>query len=197
MIKMSKLLVLLLASSCAAYSAAIDVTYTISGSPGAWDLNFTVANNLTPASQDIYRFGVLLSGPGITGSPAGYDPTVIGTWTNFFMGGSSNLYNNIWDDEVDFNHLLAGSSLDGFVVHVTDAVAPASVPWFAFAYPSSFDPGEIFTGPEAFASDPSFGAGFESVAEAPVVAADAPEPWSMGLLLSGLTVCTYYRRRKR
>src|SRR5215471_17064217 len=130
MIKLTKLLVLLLATTCAANSAAVTVTYTSTGSPGAWDLNFTVANNMTAwASEDLYLFGVLLSGPGITGSPTGYDPTLHPTWSNFFIGGSSNLYNNVWADETDFDHLLPGSSLSGFIAHVTDPVAPPLVPW--------------------------------------------------------------------
>jgi hypothetical protein len=199
MIKLTKLLVLLLATTCAANSAAVTVTYTATGSPGAWDLDFTVANNMTLwPSQDLYLFGVLLSGPGITGSPTGYDPTLHPTWTNFFSGGSSNFYNNVWADETDLDHLLPGSSLSGFVVHVTDLVVPPSVQWFAWSVTNTFDPADLYTGADAFNIDPDFlTAGFEGIADAPVAAAAVPEPWSIGLVMIGLTACTYLRQRRR
>jgi hypothetical protein len=170
-----------------ASAGAIDVTYAVSGSPGAWDLNFTVANNMTVGpEQDIYQFGVQLSAPGIIGSPAGYDPNSPFALLPIFAGGSSILYNNVWVDFVDFNHLLSGTSLSGFIVEVTDAVAPASVPWFAYAYPSSFNPDEVYTGSGAFANDPTFGAGFEGVA--------TPEPSTLGLLVIGLGIGVFLRR---
>jgi hypothetical protein len=199
MMKLTKLLVLLLGASCAANSAAVDVTYTVTGSTGAWNLNFTVTNNMTAwPGQDVYQFGVLLSGPGITGSPTGYDPTVYATWTNFFSGGSSIFYNNIWYDGTDFNHLLPGSSLSGFVVQISDAVAPSSVPWFAYSVASTFDPNDIYTGADAFNIDPNFlTAGFEGTANQSVSASAVPEPVSIGFVVMGLAACTYLRRRIR
>ena len=48
-------------------AGVIDVTYTVSGSAGNYDLNFTVQNNLPgPPVEDIYFFGVKLSSPGTT-----------------------------------------------------------------------------------------------------------------------------------
>src|SRR5262245_45805246 len=159
MIRLLSTRVLLLFAVCfAANSAvAIDVTYSVAGSPGAWDLNFTVHNNLSAwPTQDIYHFGVLLSAPGIIGSPTGYDPNAYASWTNFFSGGSSLVYNNIWYDGSDFNHLLSGTSLSGFIVEIADATGPTSVPWFAYTVASSFDPGDLYDGTEAFAIDPDF-----------------------------------------
>lgn len=199
MMKLTKLLVLLLGASYAANSAAVDVTYTVTGSSGAWNLNFTVTNNMTAwPSQDIYQFGVLLSGPGVTGSPTGYDPTVFATWTNFFSGGSANFYNNIWYDGTDFDHLLPGTSLPGFVVQIADAVAPSSVPWFALSVANTFDPADIYTGTEAFNIDQDFlTAGFEGTSSQAAVAAVAPEPASISFVLIGLTAGTYLLRRRR
>ena len=167
---------LLLLSCSAAHAGPIDVTYTVSGSPGTWTLDFTVTNQMTAwPTQDIYQFGVLLSGPGVSASPSGYDPTLIASWTNFFAGGSPLFYNNIWLDVNDFNHLLPGTSLSGFMVMVADAAPPAQVSWFAYSVPSSFDPADLYTGSGAFAVDPNFlTAGFEGTAAA------APGPDGVG-----------------
>jgi hypothetical protein len=188
MIRLVVLVVAVFAACSVASAGVIDVTYTVSGSPGAWDLNFTVANNMTAGpQQDIYQFGVQLSGPGVIGSPTGYDPNATPVpWSNYFYGGQPIFYNNVWVDFLDFYHLLSGTSLSGFIVEVTDDVAPAIVPWFAYAYPSSFNPAELYAGPGAFAVDPSFGAGFEGTA--------SPEPSTLGLLVIGLGIGVFLRR---
>src|SRR4051794_4635281 len=103
MIRITRICLLLLAWSVPSLASAVSVSYTVSGASGAWQLNFTVTNGMGAwPQQDIYQFGVALSVPGVTGSPAGYDPTIYGTWTNFFQGGSANFYNNIWYDGNDF-----------------------------------------------------------------------------------------------
>ena len=192
MIRLVALVGVVFAACSVASAGAIDVTYAVSGSPGAWDLNFTVANNMTGGpDQDIYQFGVQLSAPGIIGSPAGYDPNATTLpWTNFFYGGSAILYNNVWVDFVDFNHLLSGTSLSGFIVEVPDDVAPAIVPWFAYATPSSGDPAELYTGSGAFAVDP-FTAGLEGIASPDIA---SPEPSTLGLLVIGLGIGVFLRR---
>ena len=188
---------LLLTASFLSYGAAIDVTYTVSGSAGAWDLNFTVANNMTAfPQQDIYQFGVALSAPGVTGSPTSYDPGVYATWTNFFQGGKPISYDNIWFDGNDFNHLLPGTSLSGFTVTVADLAAPTSVSWFAFSVPMTFDPADIYSGADAFTIDSDFlTAGFEGDA---VIAAPAtvPEPTPLGLLVFGCAAFAHFYRRR-
>ena len=193
MIRLVALVVAVFGACSVASAGAIDVTYTVSGSAGAWDLNFTVANNMTAGpEQDIYQFGVDLSAPGIIGSPAGYDPSgPLDSWNNVFYGGSNTFYNNFWLDSSNFTLLLSGTSLSGFMVDVPDAVAPASVPWFAYAYPSSQDPADLYTGLGAFAVDPSFGAGFEGIASPDVV---SPEPSTLGLLVIGLGIGVFLRR---
>ena len=197
MIRLVTLSLALIAACFVANAGAIDVTYNVSGSAGAWDLNFTVTNNMAAwPTQDIYQFGVVLSGQGVTGSPSGYDPTVYASWTNFFNGGQPIFYNNIWFDGTDFNHLLPGTSLSGFTVEIADIVAPVSVPWFAFSVANSFDPADIYTGPDAFNIDPNFlTAGFEGVAAPAAAAAPAvPEPSPFGLMVLGLATCVFLRR---
>jgi hypothetical protein len=178
-----------------ASAAAIDVSYTVSGAPGAWNLDFTVSNNLVGPSQDIYQFGVALSARNIKGSPAGYDPEALPVFFTFFDGGSSNVYNNNWQDLVDFNHLLSGTSLSGFKVKVSDIDMPTSVPWFAYSV--TFDPADLYTGNEAFFNSPDLGiAGFEGVAEGTVVIpAATPEPSSMVLLSLGAIASAVFGRK--
>ncbi|MEO8368330.1 MAG: hypothetical protein ABI806_03955 [Candidatus Solibacter sp.] len=180
---------LLLLLACGAVNAAaIDVTYTVSGSPGAWTLDFAVTNQMTAwPTQDIYQFGVLLSGPGVSASPGGYDPNVYGSWTNFFSGGSPVFYNNIWFDGNDFNHLLPGTSLSGFMATVADAAPPLQVSWFAYSVASSFDPADLYTGSDAFVIDPNFlTAGFEGTATPTAGAVGAPEASSLMLMAIGI-----------
>jgi hypothetical protein len=192
MIRLVALVGVVFAACSVASAGAIDVTYAVSGSPGAWDLNFTVANNMTVGpTQDIYQFGVQLSVPDIIGSPTGYDPNSPHASLPFFNGGSTILYNNVWVDFVDFNHLLSGTSLSGFIVEVPDAVAPTEVPWFAYAYPSSFDPADLYAGSGAFAVSEVFGAGFEGVASPDIA---SPEPSTLGLLVIGLGIGVFLRR---
>ena len=164
-------------------AAPIGVTYTVSGSSGNWTLDFTVANNLVGAAdQALYLFGVNLSAPNVVGSPASYDPTVYQTWTNSGLGGSSILYNNVWLDATASN-LLPGSSLTGFEVNITDAIAPQSVQWFAFTVGST-----SYTGGGSFGSDPT-NPGFEGVT--------TPEPPSFAFGLLALASVLRLRRAGR
>jgi len=202
MIKLAILLLAMYAACFVANAGAIDVTYTVSGSAGAWDMNFTVANNMAAwPTQDIYQFGVMLSGPGITGSPTGYDPSAIGSLTNLFLGGKPITYNNVWVDGTDFNHLMPGTSLAGFMVQVPDVNAPASVAWFAYSVANTGDPADIYTGTEAFSIDFNGlgSSGFEGVATAAaptdvVGPAAVPEPSTLGSMIIALVAGLFLRR---
>jgi hypothetical protein len=113
----------------------VDVTYTVSGSSGNYDLDFTVKNNMVGAAQQtIYGFGVDLSPrdqsgqinpPGWAGSGYCVNPVM--------LGGTSINYYNAWGSSMPTT-LYPGISLSGFIVHITDLVAPSSVNWFAFAF---------------------------------------------------------------
>ena len=188
-------LLMLALSSLTVFAGTIDpvsVTYTVSGQPGAWDLNFTVANNITTGpQQDIFQFGVQLSVSDIIGTPpspyfyAGYYP---GPAEYFVYDGNvGTSYNNNWfgADSSDTNYLaqlLSGSSLSGFMVAVPDAVAPVLVPWFVYVTPNSGDPADLFLPPTnwylgtgSFPVD-SYITGFEGTASSDVA---SPEPATM------------------
>lgn len=158
-------------------SAAPIVTESTSGTPGDYTLNFTVTNNLGNMN-DIYFFGVLLdSGPGIVGSPAGFDPDIWPTWSNADYGGSSLIDNNNWIDDSHAG-LPDGATLGGFSVHSTDTTLPAAINWFAYAFGGTYDGGDNF--------HTSRNPGFEGVVY--LQAVPEPSTFLLGLLgtLGGL-----------
>jgi hypothetical protein len=193
---MQRLLRILLLLSCGAVAnaAAIDVSYTATGAPGAWNLDFTVTNNMTAwPAQDIYRFGVLLSTSNVVASPGNFLPDST-AWTNFFFGGSSLFYNNTWYDGT-FSGLFPGTSVSSFVAGIADVAPPTQVAWFAYSATTTSDPADAYTGNEAFYNDPDLGnAGFEGIAS-PVSAA-TPEPASF-FLVSGAVGAIIALRRLR
>jgi PEP-CTERM motif len=164
--------------------AAPIVTETVSGTSGNYTLDFSVQNNLGN-TNDIYFFGVLIdSGRDIVGSPTGFNPNTWPSWSNSAYGGSNLVYNNNWID-FTYSHLPNGSTLGGFSVHTTDAVAPTSVHWFAYAYEGTYYGSDHFNS--------STNPGFEGVTRSAV-----PEPST--LVMAGLATVIglgYQWRRRR
>jgi hypothetical protein len=166
-----------------AASAAPVVSYTVSGTSGDYTLDFSVTNTLG-GTNDIYFFGVLLdSGRDIVGSPAGFGPNVWTSWNNSGFGGSSLNYNNNWID-FSYSYLEPGQTVSGFDVMSTDATAPTSVNWFAYAYEGTYTGGDNFNN--------SYNPGFEGVA---TQGTSTPSPAAILPLLSGL-VGVAVRRKK-
>jgi hypothetical protein len=187
----SKIVLGLFLVSLAARANPIDVSYTVSGTSGAYVLDFTVTNNLLAfPSQDVYFFGVDLSGRDIIGSPAGYDPNDWTSWTNTSYGGSSTVYNNNWIDS-SYSDLLPGGSLSGFEVQISDPVAPTAVSWFAYAY--SADDADPYTGGGNFNSQQN--PGFEELAGTGT-GASVPEPTTWIGMLTGLACLGLWHRKR-
>jgi hypothetical protein len=165
-------------------SAAPIVTYSVSGTSGDYTLDFTVDNTMN-SPMDLYFFGVLLSERNITGSPSTFNPNLQTSWNNSAYGGSNLTYNNCWIDD-SYTDLPAGSSLSGFDVTISDAIAPTSVNWFAYGFGYAGG-GGTYSGTDYFNN--SSNPGFEGVASA------TPEPCMM-LALGASAFGLILRRRK-
>ena len=126
---------LLVASSWA--QAAPTVTYTTSGTPGNYVLDFTVTNTLGVDNMDIYLFGVLVdNGVAVLPAPTGFLPYNMGWNTNVY-GGPDLVFTCEWFfGGPDQNKINKGETIGGFIVNVTAVTAPTSVQWFAFAHAS-------------------------------------------------------------
>jgi hypothetical protein len=163
------------------------VTYTVTGSPDNWALDFTVHNY---TNQSLYFFGVSLPAADITGSPSSHWCTTCYTrWSNAAFGGSNTSYNNVWIAQV-FSawEVDPGTSLGGFTaLDTADVAAPTSIHWFAYTLNQGGE-GD-YTGGGNFYS--TFVPGFEGSAS-PV-----PEPRSIGLLfavIGGVGLAAGWRR---
>jgi len=105
----------------------VDVTYTVSGSPGAWSYDFSVTDNLGTFS--IYYFGVSFSADHISGSPTG--------WVDWGAGSAvaedaMNFY-DVWRVNSSFTPSISpGQTLGGFDVLDTAQTPLSSVNWFAY-----------------------------------------------------------------
>jgi hypothetical protein len=109
------------------------VTYTVSGTPHNYVLNFSITNTLDVWNLEIYQFGIALDTGDITGSPSNWAPlgSPLNIGTNF--PGSPDLDVNLWISNSD-GHIQSGVTMSGFTVFSNAASAPASVKWYAIAY---------------------------------------------------------------
>ena len=182
------------------HAGPIFVSYTVSGSSGNFDLDFTVTNNLLAwPTQNVYFFGVALSVSNITGSPDPFFDRHAGF--NFFgYGGSATEYNNTWQAPLDNGSppydplpgaLLPGITRSGFIVHIPDLVAPTEVSWSVISFGTFAD---SYTGGGNFISNQN--PGFEGIAS-PADSNAVPEPSTLTLFgLGGLALLDFRRRGK-
>lgn len=164
----------------------IEVSYSVSGSPGNYELDFSVTNNMLAwPTQNIYFFAVQLSVDNITGSPLTFANNAPADWNPFGFGGTNTNYNNTWSGFVaPYTNFLPGMTLSGFTVAIPDLVAPTEVPWSAL----SISPGrvDLYTGGENFNPPGIQGQenpGFEGIAT-PSNTSAVPEPSSLVMALS-------------
>ena len=121
----------------------IDVSYTVSGSPGDWLVDFSVTNNLG-GGYGIYFFGTSLPSTDIVNSPNS-------NWAYAYLnvpttGPSGTSYNNPWcvyaciiglsgPDAVGqiADGIQPGQTLSGFEAVDTALLFPTSLPWISLA----------------------------------------------------------------
>ena len=152
------------------------MSYTVSGAPGSYALDFSVTNNMLAwPTQNLYFFIVRLSvNDNAPGSPSDwFDNLADANWFNY--GGSTTEYNNTWRTPLNNgvppaypllpNAMLPGVTRSGFIVHIPDATPPTAVPWSAVSFGS-----DSYTGGGNFITGTN--PGFEGIAHPTA----APEP---------------------
>jgi len=141
---------LLLGAGATARANSVDVSYTLSGSPGNWLYDFSFTNNLA-ANFNIYAVDVTLTNPSAAGSPPGWVPT--SPVTNGTLE---------WCDITCFNTfsgIIPGQTLSGFVALDTSQMPFTSVDWIAVAYNANTGANPVFTGNAVGVPGPIAGAG--------------------------------------
>jgi hypothetical protein len=159
------------------------VTFSVLGSAGAWDLDFRVTNNLILGEGHIYFFGVLLdTGRNIRNTPVNWDSELWTVWNNKNLGGSNTDYNNNWINlKQNATAITEGQSQSGFIARYTGAVAPTTVPFFAFAEAGFYSGDDYFNKPR--------NPGWEGTAV-------VPEPVTVLSLMAGLAAMAFRKRNR-
>lgn len=193
---------LLALSSGSVFATAVGVSFTTSGGPGAWVLNFSFTNNVP--GQVLYFFGVNLPTQDVVSSPSGF----LNCWSSGCSRTTINpsidlapvtttlneTFNDLWHISQGSQSAIAfGNTASGFEALANSAAAPTSVDWFAFTADGSG------TSPYLGNENVPYGGdclSFEGVTcpvqdqENPLfsgtAASAAPEPGTLFLLTTGL-----------
>jgi len=163
-----------------AMAGPVDVGYSVSGAPGAWQVDFTFANNLS-SPVSLYFVGVKSDGFLDTPLPP-FIRAFGSTFNSSDAGGLDITYNNLWLD-LGLTGLPKGHSLSGFTVDFLTPSLPSSFEWFAMTR------GGTVTDPFDFGSPTA--AGYQGLVSLPV-----PEPETYALFAGGL-IALMARNRKR
>jgi hypothetical protein len=178
-------------------ASPIEVSTTVSGSPGDWTYNFSITNNLG-GTNEVYFWGVALP-VGVTTQPDGW-PALSYSWITTEGSGSHTQYDTIWCSngcQGILDHTVQpGQTLGGFSLETS--LQLAAIPWFAYAYNNQDQPNSgDYTGSDCFWC--ILGQyGFEGSSTTGLSSA-VPEPSTWAMLLIGFAGIGFagYRRSRR
>jgi hypothetical protein len=117
-----------------AQASVIDVSYTITGSPGSWIYDFSVTNNIVAGANFIYLWGVNLPATNIIASPSGFAPA---QEADPFITPAGSFNNNwCWEGCATrtISGVFPGQSLSGFEVKDNSFTPQSAIDWFAYTY---------------------------------------------------------------
>jgi hypothetical protein len=173
------------------FAQAPSESYTVTGAPGNYTLDFTFNNNMNPATypgMDLYGIGIYLPSSSISANPG--DFVDFGTFNPSIFGGPNINYNDVWIDPTQ-SDLEPGNSFSGFEVTYTGATAPTSVDFFTALMSPDFV--DAYTGGDNFNTENN--PGFAGT----ITSASAPDAAStielLGAAMMGLGVCRRFLRR--
>jgi len=170
-----------------ALAAPITVTYTASGGPGNYVLDFSLTNNIVDGHV-VYMWGVDVPDDPAQVNPGGWIDPGYAVNTGWW-GGSGRIYpSDVWAVNGWASGVAFGQTLSGF--RVNTASIPDIIHYFAISYGG----GIRYTGEFQFLSADN--PGFEGIDDPGPGGNVVPEPASMLLFGTGCLAAFLLKRRR-
>jgi len=182
--------------SCPVFADSVSSSFTASGTPGNYELNFTFNNNMDELlNQSIYWVGVDLQHDSALAAPFCWHDN--GDWNlkvdfpaqyGLYWPGSGTDYKSTWLTVSSYYAIAPYGSLEGFGVPFKGSSLPQAANFFAFSVGQRPAGAEL---PEDAVFCDNYTLGFEGIATS------TPEPVSAFLFGIGGFILVLTRRKKQ